>query len=367
MSILRFDTATEGATLVATHEWQLTDIPVVGPNLGIEGLTFIPDAHLVAAGLRDQTGARYDPTGYPDHGTGLFFVGVEGNGMVYGYALNHVTQTFTRITSFDGGGGVVKALSFDRDLGYLWVYLGVANANAVNVFAIDRAPASATKGKFISLSKYAAPTGMPAINNEGIAIAPESQCVDGFKVFLWTDDTVSLGHALRAGTIPCGRFIDDSDRDGIIDALDNCPSAPNPDQRDLDGDGLGDLCDPDRDGDGVLDQTDNCPMVANADQTDFDGDGLGDACDGDDDGDGVSDGIDSCSGTSANALVNASGCSIDDLAPCSGSWKNHGAYLVAYTLVVIRFHEQRLLSWQEAAKLIARAALSSCGKKPGRS
>ena len=36
---------------------------------------------------------------------------------------------------------------------------------------------------------------------------------------------------------------------------------------------------PDTDNDGILDDVDNCPTVANADQTDTDNDGIGDACD----------------------------------------------------------------------------------------
>jgi hypothetical protein len=35
----------------------------------------------------------------------------------------------------------------------------------------------------------------------------------------------------------------DTDGDGVPEQLDNCPTVPNPDQRDLDGDGLGNACD----------------------------------------------------------------------------------------------------------------------------
>jgi hypothetical protein len=58
----------------------------------------------------------------------------------------------------------------------------------------------------------------------------------------------------------------DADGDGIIDALDNCPSVANPDQADTDRDTIGNACD-------------NCPQVFNPDQADADGDGIGDACD----------------------------------------------------------------------------------------
>ena len=104
--------------MTATNEWNLTaDLPVSGANLGLEALTWIPDAFLVSKGFYDESKSKvYNPADYTNHNSGLFFAGLESNGVIYAYALNHTDNTFTRIatiaTNFPAG---VMAVYYDRD------------------------------------------------------------------------------------------------------------------------------------------------------------------------------------------------------------------------------------------------------------
>ncbi len=58
----------------------------------------------------------------------------------------------------------------------------------------------------------------------------------------------------------------DQDGDLLLNINDNCARVANPEQDDLDIDGVGDVCD-------------NCPDFSSPDQTDADQDGVGDVCD----------------------------------------------------------------------------------------
>src|SRR6478736_2153869 len=200
LSVLRFDETAAGGTLVATHEWNFTaQLPVVGANLGLEAITWIPDTYLVANGFHDQLlGKTYAPADYSGHGTGLFAVGVEGTGMIYVLALDHVTGQGFIVASLSSGQVAVMDLAFDRDNQLLWSVCDNTCGNQATVLDVDGTGALVVKARF------SRPTGLPDSNNEGFSMVPEAECVGGKKSVFWSDDSNFSSHALRQGSVNCG-------------------------------------------------------------------------------------------------------------------------------------------------------------------
>lgn len=203
-AILRFDPTAAGTSLTANAEWNLTaDLPATGANLGLEAITWVPDTYLVAAAFRDDHLAKpYAPADYPNHGTGLFLVGVEGTGMVHAYALDQAGTAFTRVASFSSSFTAVMDLQFDPELQQLWA---VCDNTCNGRHAVLRVNPST--GAFAVVSTYERPTGMPNYNNEGFAVAPTAECVNGRKPAYWANDGEDLGVAIRAGDVPCAAAI----------------------------------------------------------------------------------------------------------------------------------------------------------------
>lgn len=88
----------------------------------------------------------------------------------------------------------------------------------------------------------------------------------------------------------------------------------------------------------------------------------------DTDGDGVPDRLDKCPNTPAGEIVDADGCSIDQLVPCEGppqggAWRNHGEYVSAVVDVVRTFLGKGLITREQASRITTAAARSDCGKK----
>ena len=129
------------------------------------------------------------------------------------------------------------------------------------------------------------PTGLdvqPDMDGDGYGDACDED-IDGDSLLNLEDSCPMNAAVSEPSSDQLSACFPDLDGDGIseIDPLrpDVCPAVYDPEQVDLDVDGLGDACDPDRDGDGILNLADNCSGVVNADQVDIDRDGRGDLCD----------------------------------------------------------------------------------------
>jgi hypothetical protein len=88
----------------------------------------------------------------------------------------------------------------------------------------------------------------------------------------------------------------------------------------------------------------------------------------DSDNDGVPDAIDQCPNTPAGSVVDANGCSIEQLVPCEGplsggTWKTHGEYVSGIAHTANIFVASHLITLAEADRIIKAAARSNCGKK----
>jgi hypothetical protein len=206
MSVLRYDTSAAGTSLTATHEWNLTtDLPVSGANAGMEAIAWVPDSDLVGQGFKDQrTNSAYDPALYPNHGTGVFFVGLESSSSLYAYVLDHVAGGFTRIATVSSGQPLTMDLSYDRDVGQLWAYCDDACGNRGTILRVQEDPASVDFGKLTVRAGYERPEGMRNLANEGIALAGEGECSSGTKPFFWADDADTGGVSIRRGSVTCG-------------------------------------------------------------------------------------------------------------------------------------------------------------------
>jgi len=87
----------------------------------------------------------------------------------------------------------------------------------------------------------------------------------------WLNTGMAAPHVMESTTWT----VPDSDGDGVPDSVDNCPDDANPLQENNDGDGQGDVCDPDDDNDGLSD-TEEAGIGSDPLLADTDGDGITD-------------------------------------------------------------------------------------------
>lgn len=198
-AVLRYDVAAPGSALSAAQEWNLTSLlPATGANLGLEAITWIDDAHLVAGNFLDRTtGQAYDPARYPNHGDGLFLVSLEQTAQVYAFALA-TTGEATLLSTFPSELALVSDLQYDREHRQLWAECDNSCAGRLTVLELD--PAT---GTYAVTQHFERPANLGNNNNEGFAISDDALCVDNLKPVWWTDDGETGGLSIIEGQISC--------------------------------------------------------------------------------------------------------------------------------------------------------------------
>jgi hypothetical protein len=202
-AILRYAPTGAGGALTATNDWNLTtDLPGLGANYGLEAVAWVPDSYLTGRGFEKTGGTAYNPADYPNHGNGLFFVGVEQTGQVIGYALNHANNSFTRIATIKRFLSTVTELVYDPERSQLWAECDDNCGGRTSQLYVETA-AGPDQGNLVVDVTRNRPTGMANLNNEGFAVSSRTECVGGVKPVFWADDGNTGGHTLRSATVNC--------------------------------------------------------------------------------------------------------------------------------------------------------------------
>ncbi len=136
----------------------------------------------------------------------------------------------------------------------------------------------------------------PVYNNDvdnDTIINAEDNCKDIYNPDQKDIDGDLIGDTCDYDNTVKNPFDSDVDKDWVGDSLDNCKYLYNPNQKDSNGDGFWDIC-MDDDNDNIIGNNDNCKDIYNPDQKDINANNIGDACEFDKDNDTIFDSVDNC-------------------------------------------------------------------------
>lgn len=181
--IRQYAVAIYGAQMLQ-RTWNTSPHLPLSGAAGAEGLAFVPNAHLRAAGF-------VDPAGVPREGTrgmgGLMFVGHQNGGRVYVFDLDPNSSAFTFVGAYRTADSETAELFFDRSTGVLHAWHG--NSNRLESMSLA-STVSGSERRFVTLGLHSAPPGTPSnANIEGLAIADNGDATGGRRsLFMTIDD-----------------------------------------------------------------------------------------------------------------------------------------------------------------------------------
>ena len=176
-----FDVSVYG-TATLLHDWDLRGWLPLNGGYGAEGLAFVPDSFLAANGFVDKDGNPY----VSRRGMGgLMLVGHQNGGAVFAFDLNRINGTFDFVGEYRTGYAEIAGLMFDRSTGRLYIWHDDAyDTLETSSLASDPVAGQTYRRLRIERAFY----GPDHRNNEGFAVMPVAECVNGMRSAFMTID-----------------------------------------------------------------------------------------------------------------------------------------------------------------------------------
>ncbi len=169
-------------TAVLLRDWNVRlHLPLNGGS-GAEGITFVPDRFLAAAGFVNSAGTPYTST----RGMGgLMLVGHQNGGAVYAFDLDPGSDAFSFVGEYRTGYNETAALHFDRGNGRLYVWHD-EDWDLWEVLDLTSTAISGSSARRLTTVRTF--DGPHHRNNEGLTLVSVDACAGGSRgAFLTTD------------------------------------------------------------------------------------------------------------------------------------------------------------------------------------
>jgi len=169
-------------TATLRNDWNLAPYLPLNGGYGSEGLAFVPDSFLAANGFVDKDGTPF----VSRRGMGgLMFVGHQNGGAVFAFDLNRIDGTFDFVGEYRTGYAEIAGLMFDRSTGRLYIW----HDDAYDTLETSSLASDAVAGQtYRRLRIDRVFDGPDHRNNEGFAVMPISECVNGLRSAFMTID-----------------------------------------------------------------------------------------------------------------------------------------------------------------------------------